>query len=277
MKNAITALGKLSGKDPLKLLEELRKQNKAKVWSISPIQISVQGSNIIENSEQVKTIVEMMKTHKEDVCKNALDLVEVENTKENISVVLTWFKGTRIQLTKPLDDIKSNFTALENEMDELIKGLKKKEDEIKEKDYKIAEKAICDELGKLLDNSLAKPDQNIFNDFIENKRKNKGMIPNDKGKLPAASLKTIKEQFDLVAEPMLKQIELDVKKKQQSQAFDLYLDGITVTGSVDHLEANIVSLGQLKMRIDELYPDIKDECHRRIENTTSTKIKKILT
>ncbi len=270
MKKAILELGKLSGIVPLELMENLRKQNKKKEWDITPIQIEVKGSKIVENSKQIKSIVELMDKHTKDVCRNALDIEEVENTKENISTILAWFKGSRIQLTKPLDDMKKNFTSLEKDMGGLINDLKDKEDAIREKDYQIAEKSIRNELAELIDGASVDVSIEVFEDFVENKRKLKGMMPNDKNKLSAASLKSISEQFNLIAQPLMDAKELEAKKTQQSKAFDLYIGGVTLIGSAEHLEANLVSLGQLSQQIDELYPDIKEECHRRIANSKTT-------
>ena len=268
MKNAITKLGDILGQEALGLINVITDQNKLDKKTLNPIHIHITGAEVTDNADELEKAVELMESDIAEVITNALSLSEVSDTKKNLASIITFLVDSRKEITAPLDKIKGKFTPLESRMKKLIDDLKKKEDEIKEQDYQLAEKTIRAEFKVLIDNLDGEFTLNaeVFNDFISAKRKIKGMLPNAKGNLSAASLKQIKEQFDMIVAPLVEAKRIDDMRASEQTRLAKDLSDIETSGTVEVLNLSMKKLQEALEAVDMYYPNIADNARLQIES-----------
>lgn len=272
--NLILGLQKLANAEKSKtFIDDLRKQNKAKVWDLNPIKINLDGGIIKHNAEDIKKAVEVLETTLKTTLENTDRIDVVDGLSENLKVVTDWLKGTRLQVTEPFDKLKSSFTANERVLKDLAAVVKTKKDELLEETYKKARVKIFEELKKLVDELIEKSEipinLNVFEDFAEVKKKLKSMIPNEKGKLGAASLKQIKEQFDMVANPLIEAKRVAAVKEKEHNVLTQQLSKMTVSGETQVLNETLESLRELYEQADMYYPNIKESAESQITSTAN--------
>ena len=262
-KEIITQFGTLVNyKDPAEFWETIKAQNKAKKWTITPVKIEFKDGQIVENSGQVKQLVELMKNWANDLIANAKDVDELEKATEIVREVYAWFSESRKQLTKPLDEMKRNFTALENEIKQIGIAFKEKKEELLEQEYQNRETAIISELKMEL-NFIKEDlgidlDINLFSDFIAQKRKTK--VLTEKGHLTKKIKDEIKVKINEILEPILKEREVQKLKEQDLQKLTLDLQDINTNSLfIEELEAAKDKLIQLLNTVDMRYPNAVQE------------------
>ena len=263
----ITKIGTLANyKDPEKFWEDIKAQNKAKKWSITPVKIEFKDGQIIENSEDVARLVELMKSWAENELKSS-DIDTLEKDTEIVRVVYEWFSGSRKQTTKKFDEIKKNFTAIESEIKNIGLAFKQRKEELLEEEYKKREAAIIAELKTEL-NSVEeeygiKLNENLFSDFIAQKRKTK--VLTEKGQLTKKIKDEIKAKVKDILEPVLKEREAQKLKEQDLQKLTLDLQDINTNALfIEELESAKGRLEQLLNTADMRYPNATQEAEAQL-------------
>ena len=169
----ISKIGSIANyNDPEKFWEDIKAQNKAKKWSISPVKIEFKNGEIVENSEQVKKLVELMQGWVDEEIKTS-DLERLEKDTEIVRVVYEWFSGSRKQVTKKFDEIKKNFTAIEADIKNIGLGFKQRKEEILEEEYKKRALALFTRIKKYIEEFKLEHnielDYKLFSVFVEKK------------------------------------------------------------------------------------------------------------
>ena len=262
-KEIITQFGTLVNyKDPAEFWETIKAQNKAKKWTITPVKIEFKDGQIVENSGQVKQLVELMKNWANDLIANAKDVDELEKATEIVREVYAWFSESRKQLTKPLDEMKRNFTALENEIKQIGIAFKEKKEALLEEEYKQKALALYTRIQRYLEE--IKKEHNVtikvslFKDFVE--RKKKTNIFTSKKDLTKKVDDEIKVKINEILEPILKEREAQKLKEQDLQKLTLDLQDINVNALfIEELEAAKNKLMQLLNTVDMRYPSAVQE------------------
>ena len=257
--------------DPEKFWEDIKKQNKEKKWSVTPVKIEFKEGQIVENSEQIKQLVNLMQNWAENELK-VTDIDILEKDTEIVRVIYEWFSGSRKQITKKFDEIKKNFTAVEADIKNIGLSFKQRKEELLEEEYKKRELALIGEIRSQLD--LIKDthnidlDINLFSDFITTKRKTK--ILTEKGQLTKKIKDEIKTKINEVLEPVLKEREAQKLKEQDLQKLTLDLQDINVNSLfIEELEHAHNHLQALLNTIDIRYPNAIKEAEAQL----STNIK----
>ena len=189
------------------LLATLTEENKNKSWSLSPISVTVDNKGLIStNAKELRIIVEEARMWAED---GGRDTQEIKDKKEVITVLRDWFKGTRLEVTKPLDNAKKELISNENILSDIVKDLARKEDELNEALYKEREDALTlyiqEQLQEHQDMDIS---ISIFSDFIQRKRKT--------NILTSKSLeltKKVKDDFSRILDEIIRPIEEEKRKK----------------------------------------------------------------
>ena len=262
-KEIITQFGALANyKDPAEFWEAIKAQNKAKKWSITPVKIEFKDGQIVENSAQVKKLVELMKGWADNLIANTKDVDELEKATEIVREVYAWFSGSRKQLTKPLDEMKRNFTALENEIKNIGIAFKEKKEALLEEEYKKREAVLLEylktELEEVKKEHAIELTENLFADFIAAKRKTK--ILTEKGQLTKKTKDEIKAKINEILEPILKEREAQKLKEQDLQKLTLDMQDINVNALFEEeLETAKEKLTQLLNTVDMRYPNAVQE------------------
>jgi len=255
-------------KDIIKTLDltKLKEQNKLKVWTDNPIQIDFKNGGIVDNSNDLKKAVTILETTLKDSLSSTNSLDEVLMYKDNLNIVSTWLKGCRLQLTKPLDELKKSFTENEKVLDNLKDDIKLKEDSLLEEIYKVRRIHIFNEFQELEDNLgfAIEVDFKVFESFADDKKKNKSFDVNTKGKLNAAAKEQILKQFHLVVDPIIKEKMLQEEKQKEQQLLTMQLSKIKTTGTNEDLESNIKELNLIEDTLDTYFPNIKDNAKSQI-------------
>jgi len=262
-KEIITQFGSLVNyKDPAEFWEAIKTQNKAKKWTITPVKIEFKDGQIVENSGQVKQLVELMQSWANDLITNAKDVDELEKATEIVREVYVWFSGSRKQLTKPLDEMKKNFTSLENEIKQIGITFKEKKETLLEEEYKQKALALYTRIQRYLEE--IKKEHNVtievslFKDFVE--RKKKTNIFTSKKELTKKIDDEIKAKINEILEPILKEREAQKLKEQDLQKLTLDLQDINTNALfVEELEAAKEKLTQLLNTVDMRYPNAVNE------------------
>lgn len=266
MKLAITGIGALAHIDGDNVMEQLTKWNKEKIYPLSPIHIKVGADGVEDNSEEIGKLVSLLETFVNDVEKNALDLIEVEEAKKSVAEFGKYLVETRKIQTAPLTKVTGNYTQHENKFKDFSEALSAKIDAIKEKDYQKAEVAIKEYFTELLEEQEITEviGLDMFTDFIENKRKTKFFTT--KGALNKSIKDAITEAIRVAHEPIKQMQEFEERKTLQSKQFEAYLVNFEVEGETEKLEAEINQLIRFKESVETLYPDISEHCYRSIDN-----------
>ncbi|HIP20775.1 MAG TPA: hypothetical protein EYG70_06600 [Sulfurimonas sp.] len=189
------------------LLATLTEENKNKSWSLSPISVSVDKKGLIStNAKELRIIVEEARMWAEE---GGRDTQEIKDKKEVITVLRDWFKGTRLEVTKPLDNAKKELISNENILSDIVKDLARKEDELNEALYKEREDALTlyiqEQLQEHQDMDIS---ISIFSDFVQRKRKT--------NILTSKSLeltKKVKDDFSRILDDVIRPIIEEQRKK----------------------------------------------------------------
>ena len=253
-------------KDPEKFWEDIKAQNKAKKWSVTPVKIEFKDGQIVENSEDVARLVELMKSWAENKLK-AVDIDTIEKNTEIVRVVYEWFSGSRKQTTKKFDEIKKNFTAIESEIKNIGLAFKQRKEELLEEEYKKREAAIIAELKTELNFVKEKYgielNENLFSDFIAAKRKTK--VLTEKGALTKKIKDDIKAKVKEILEPILKERGVQRLKEQDLQKLALDLQDINTNALfVEELENAKGKLIQLLNTVKMRYPNAEQEADAQL-------------
>ena len=263
----ITKISTLANyKDPEKFWEDIKAQNKAKKWSVTPVKIEFKDGQIVENSEDVARLVELMKSWAENKLK-AVDIDTIEKNTEIVRVVYEWFSGSRKQTTKKFDEIKKNFTAVESEIKNIGLVFKQRKEELLEEEYKKREAAIIAELKTELNFVKEKYgielNENLFSDFIAAKRKTK--VLTEKGALTKKIKDDIKAKVKEILDPILKEREAQRLKEQDLQKLTLDLQDINTNALfVEELENAKGKLIQLLNTVKMRYPNAEQEADAQL-------------
>jgi hypothetical protein len=250
-----------------KFWELIKQENKEKKWSVTPVKIEFRDGKIIENSEQVKKLVELMQNWAE----NELKIDDVGTIDKDTTIVRTvfeWFSGSRKQVTKGFDEIKKNFTTIETDIKNIGLAFKQRKEELLEKEYQNREAAILAELKMEL-HSIKEEygveiSANLFSDFIAQKRKTK--VLTDTGKLTKKIRDEIKAKVREILEPILKEREAQRLKEQDLQKLTLDLQDININALfIDELENSKTKLQQLLNTAEMRYPNAVQEAESQIK------------
>jgi len=253
-------------KDPAKFWELIKEQNKAKKWSITPVKIEFKDGQIVENSEDVKKLVGLMKNWAENELKVA-DINTLEKDTEIVREIYSWFSGSRKQTTKTFDEIKRNFTAVENEIKNIGLAFKERKEELLEEEYTKRALAISTNLKYELEQVKLEYgielDIKLFSDFIAQKRKTK--VFTEKGQLTKKIKDEIKAKVNEILEPILKEREAQKLKEQDLQKLTLDLQDINVnTLFIEELESAKGRLEQLLNTAEMRYPNAAQEAEAQL-------------
>ena len=264
----ITELSSLVKKNNPELFwEEIKTQNKSKKWSITPVKIEFKNGLIIDNSEDVRRLVEIMKGWCNEELKQ--NNIEVLNKDIQITrVVYDWFSGSRKQITKKFDEIKKNFTSIEKEIQDMAVSLKSKQEELLEKEYQKRALAILTNLKYELENVKKEYgielNINLFSDFIATKRKTK--VLTEKGALTKKIKDEIKAKIKEILEPILKEREAQKLKEQDLQKLTLDLQDINTNSLfIEELEKEKEKIKNLLNTVELRYPNAIYEANTQLK------------
>lgn len=196
----------------LDFFELLSKQNKEKVWKHNPIKVSIEDGIFIHNAEEIKSAVTDLVSFADKKIADAKTVDDVEAMKKQTNIIKDWLLGTRKQITEPFDKLKSAFTESEKSLSKI--DFKTKIDALNEAVYKKRRASIIKELEHLINSSEYIKDEitmKHFESFIEIKKKIKVFDLNTKLELSATAKKQVKEQFELITEPLVKAKQLEQK------------------------------------------------------------------
>ena len=263
----ITKIGTLANyKDPEKFWEDIKAQNKAKKWSVTPVKIEFKDGQIVENSEDVAKLVALM----EEWAKRELENADLDTLKKDLDITRTvyiWFSGSRKQVTGSFDVIKKSFIEVENRIKAIGEALKKREDDLLEEEYKKREAAILAELKTELnfveEEYGIKLNENLFSDFIAAKRKTK--VLTEKGALTKKIKDEIKAKVKDILEPVLKEREAQKLKEQDLQKLALDLQDINTNALfIEELESAKSRLEELLNTVEIRYPNAAQEADAQL-------------
>lgn len=262
-----------NAEDSKTFIEDLRVQNKQKEWCLNPIKINLDNGMIVHNAEEIKKAVEVLQKTLLETLSATNDLLVVESLNENLKVVSEWLKGTRLQVTKPFDELKSSFTDNEKILKGLVEDIKIKKDKLLEEVYRKARikifieiQILADELYKIHKITLH---FKIFEDFVNVKKKLKSMIPNEKGKIGAGALKQIKENFDLIANPLIDAKQLAEVKEKEHNILTQQISKIIIIGTDEILNNSIIELNQMMEQTSMYFQNIEESAKSQIKSTIS--------
>jgi len=255
-KEIISGFAGLTGTPKEAFFRSIKVQNKAKQWSISPVRIEFKEGNIVENSKEVAKMVDLMKSW----AGNELKVEDTSILKEDEEISRTiyeWFKGSRIQITKPLDEIKRNFTALEKEIKVITDSFKQRQDELKEEIYKEREQKIREYIEE--SNELLKQEENLevdlislLDDYIQRKRK--FGILTSKGELQKAIKGEIDRKIEEIVKPIREERERAKQKENDIKRLTYDLEDIKTTGEVEELKEIKRKLSMKLSSVEDIYP-----------------------
>jgi len=266
---AVEVLETITGAAGDNFMTHLFEWNKSGVYPLSPIHIDVTLDGVKDNSEDVGKIVDVIEAHINDVVANDLDLEVCENNKKTVAEIGKFLVETRKIQTNPLGQVTKNYTKHESKFKEFNEKLNAKIDAIKEKEYQKSEIALTEYLEAYIETEALGEYLNLtmFKDFIENKRKTKFFT--SKGELNKAIKDAVEDVVRIAYEPIKKELELNERKKLQLRQFQDYIDNVDSECMTNNLEANIKQLLRFKESVEELYPDIKENCLMSIDNKIS--------
>ena len=232
--------------------------------------VEVKDKKVVANTAMMDQYLDALKKHNDDIISNELDVevvnMEIKQQKDTFKGFVEFRKG----YTEPMKAVSSELTERENKVWKLeIQRLEKHQKMMMEETFKVAEKVIKNELERLLDeNQQLGLSLSTFDSFIQVQREKKGMLPNQKGNLSATSTKKIDEEFEKLAKPVREAQALQEQQEKEQKQFETYLPD-TNSNSIEELEATKITLMKLDQQVDELYPSIKDHCHRAIKSKIS--------
>jgi len=230
--------------------------------------VEIKNDKVIVNLEEMKAGVEQIKAIVDDSIKNDLDVEVVEDKIKSLKALQEDTTDYRKSFTAPMDEVKKETMAIEKVIKEQRDRLITRKDAILESTYLIAEETIRRELTKLqVANNNIVLNMEIFESFISNQRKVKGMLPNEKGILGKASLEKISKEFELHVAPIREAKRLEELKATEQKQFEMYLENLNVSSNdMNELEAVTINLTKMKETIADFYPHIIEQCERTIEN-----------
>ncbi len=273
-----------------KFFSQIKNENKAKKWVTTPIKINFENGIIIENSAEVeKLIVGLEKWAKNEVDLDNLDgYLEILKKDEEVArTIEQWFKGSRQQLTKPLDNLKKNFTVLEKRVSEVVKIIKNKQLELQEEEFKkragILEEFIVGEILSVKDKQDIVLELHFFDDFIDAKRVTKILTPANKlskkvrddflKKLNDIVTPILKErEHQKLIDDDLRKLTIDISEEDSVDKLELILE----TFSMRYSNLDDSSMGLVRARIELVTANIKINERKKIEAIEAKENEKIL-
>ncbi len=257
----ITPLAKVAGVNKEEFFALIKGQNKAKSWSVSPIRIEFENGQISHNAQQVKGIVENIKNWAKDELEKA-NLQTLKDDEAVLREIHTWLRGSRTQLTKPLDELKKEFTTIEKELSEVVQSFKQKQDELQlfvfKQRQEILESAILEEQKFVKEKYDIDIDLlSLMQDWVMRKRKTQ---------MKKAVSSQITEFAEKIIKPILEERELRERKEQQMQSLNLDFGDIDCQ---NRPEEAISTLERLLEQVEVKYPDIVDTAKMNIQANIS--------
>ncbi len=270
-KEIISGFAVLTGTPKEAFFRSIKVQNKAKEWSISPVRIEFKEGKIVENSKEVAKMVDLMKSW----AKNELKVDDVSILKEDEDISKTiyeWFKGSRIQITKPLDEIKRNFTALEKEIKAITDSFKQRQDELKEEVYKKREQKIREYIKE--SKELLKQEEglevdliSLLDDYIQRKRK--FGILTAKEELQKAIKDEIDRKIEEIVKPIKEERERAKQKENDIRRLTYDLEDIKTTGEVEELKEIKRKISMKLSSVEDIYPYAAQEAKAALNSKLS--------
>lgn len=255
----IKSLANLQVSD-IDFFKKLSEQNKLKVWSNSPIKIGFTDGKLIHNADEIAVEINNLS---EFINKNIEQSDSVEDIivmEAQTSILYKWLIGTRQQATKPLDELKTSFTASEKKLKNI--DFSSKINELNKAIYTKRRKAIYDVFQSyLILNSDLEIDMRLFNDFIETKMKLKIFNLNKSGELSASATKQIDEQFSLVANPLIEIKEKSERADKERLRLSKYIQDLQDF----ELDVQLKKLNEKILDVKEDYELISIEAEQRFK------------
>jgi len=265
----LTGFKQLSKQDSNKqFIEDLKEQNKNKDWKFSVIDINVKDGAIVTNAKDIKIEVDKLDVSLREQIETIDSVEDIEAYETTLKVIFDWLKGTRIKLTSPLDEIKSEFTSNEKKINDLFPIMRDKKEQLLEEVYKVRRLDIFKEIQTLEDEIVEtypnfELNLEVFEDFADIKKKLKTFDIGKSG-LSAGAKKQIKEQFYLVVNPILEQIKLNEVKEREQKMLEIRLKDISTTGTIEALTESQTKVSALLDDVDVFFPNIKDSAKVQI-------------
>jgi len=251
--NIIESFALVANINKEEFFSQIKEENKLKKWVITPIKINFKNGNIVENSAEVeKLVLGLEKWAKNETTLDNLDgyLDILKNDEDVARTIEQWFKGSRQQLTKPLDELKKNFTTLEKRVSEVVKVIKNKQLELQEEEFKkraeILEEFIINEISSVKDEQNITLELHLFDDFIDAKRVTK--ILTSAGKLSKKVQDDFSKKLNDIVMPILREREQQKLIDNDMQKLTLDISG---ENDINKLE---LMLETFSMR----YPNLSD-------------------
>jgi len=253
---------------PMLDIVSIKEQNKAKAWNTRLLTLSVDNKgNFVHNANEIKSAVsrgmEVLKANIE--LTNSLDELEMYN--DTLNTLFLWIQGTRKESTSNMDQLKKVLSEPEKLLSDMKPLLKEKIEKLNEEIFKIRRINIFNEFQTLEDESeLNECDINfeVFNSFADEKKKTKTYDLNKSGNLSAAAKTAIKQQFDLVANPIIEARKLSKLKEKEQNLLTLQLSKIETSGTNEELQLSINELNSIEDTLDTYFPNIKDNAKSQI-------------
>jgi hypothetical protein len=270
MKKLLLALGVKESQD--KFLKRLVNENKDKKWTFNFIEIAVDKSGDLKhNAEKIGKGVESLEEDIDVIIAKETNPEAIDGHLTSLRILYEWMKGTRLKLTSPFDEMKSSFIGNEKTVEDLGKKLKQKRIDLLQKEFDNNKILIRDLLAYLRDGVSNDYgiiiNMNSFEDFIEAKSKLKSFYPTKAKVLGAAATGQINDQFDLIANPLIKAKKLEEIKAKEQALLSKDLAKIAMDGDIDALENNLSALLLMIEEVDTFYENIKDSAIMQINNT----------
>jgi len=228
--NIIESFALVANINKEEFFSQIKEENKLKKWVTTPIKINFENGSIVENSAEVeKLVLGLEQWAKNETTLDNLDgyLDILKNDEDVARTIEQWFKGSRQQLTKPLDELKKNFTTLEKRVSEVVKVIKNKQLELQEEEFKkraeILEEFIISEISSVKDEQNITLELHLFDDFIDAKRVTK--ILTSAGKLSKKVQDDFSKKLNDIVMPILREREQQKLVDNDMQKLTLDISG----------------------------------------------------
>jgi hypothetical protein len=256
--------------DDSDFFNQLNEQNKSKNWELNPIKIGFANGKVIHNADEISIAVDGLISFIEEKIESADSVEDLEAMRKQTSIIHKWLNGTRIQATAPFDELKSEFTKREKALNSI--DFKTKIDELNEEIYKTRRYSMIRAFEALIAETDLHITVDMFESFIELKKKIKTFDLNTKEELSSSAKKAIIEEFEKISKPL---IEAKKVKEDTEREHNLFA---TQMSSIDELDYTnqLKKLNELLLMVDTSYTHIADSAKASITSkiaVINTKIK----
>ena len=205
-------------------------------------QMSMKEGKVSSNSKSILKVLELLKEGTAEMISTG-SLSEITDHQTILKEMQTWVKKCRTEITQPMDSTKSELMEVEKFFNPIMIETKEAIELLKQEEYKKGELNISREFESLILEARLDINIGIFKDFIDVKKKAKTYQElNKKDQLSKSAKDNIREQFDMVANPIREQIAQKEKQDNEYKQFNYNLSKAEDAISIEELRALLPSL-----------------------------------